>query len=35
MVIDKKNVVMGAAELDITKTVVDKLNKELPSLKLK
>ena len=35
ILIDKKSVVMSTPEFDITKTVVEKLNKELPSLKLK
>ncbi len=34
LIIDKKDVVLGNANLDITKIIVDKLNKELPSLKL-
>jgi len=34
VVIDKKYVVGGNKELDITKIITDKLNKELPSLKL-
>ena len=35
LVIDKKDVVLGNTNLDITKIIVDKLNKELPSLNLK
>ena len=35
LVIDKKDVVLGNTDLDITKIIVDKLNKELPSLNLK
>ena len=35
LVIDKKNVLAGRFELDITKIVAEKLNKELPSLNLK
>ena len=35
LVIDKKNVLAGRFDLDITKIVVEKLNKELPSLNLK
>jgi len=35
MILDKKNVLLGNAELDITKTITEKLNKELPSLNLK
>ena len=34
VVIDKKYVVGGNKELDITTIITDKLNKELPSLKL-
>ena len=35
MVVDKKNILGGQVELDITNTIIDKLNKELPSLNLK
>ena len=35
MVIDKKNVLGGQSELDITDIIVEKLNKELPSVNLK
>tara|TARA_Y100000590_G_scaffold28192_2_gene31648 strand:+ start:4232 stop:4756 length:525 start_codon:yes stop_codon:yes gene_type:complete len=35
MVIDKKNVLGGQVDLDITNTIIEKLNKELPSLNLK
>jgi len=35
LVINKANIVMGIDELDITNIIVEKLNKELPSLKLK
>ena len=35
LIVDKKNVVKGNTELDITKQIVEKLNKELPSLNLK
>ena len=35
LVIDKKNIVMGNTDLDITKIIVEKLNKELPSLSIK
>jgi outer membrane protein len=35
LVIDKKNIVAGKNSIDITKVIVDKLNKELPSLKIK
>ena len=34
LVIDKKNLVMGNTDLDITKLVIEKLNKALPSLNL-
>ena len=35
MVIDKKNVLGGQSELDITDIIVEKINKELPSINLK
>ena len=35
IIVDKKNVVIGNADLDITNLIVEKLNKELPSLNLK
>ncbi len=35
MVVDKKNVLGGQVDLDITNTIIEKLNKELPSLNLK
>ena len=35
IIIDKKNVILGNAELDITNLIIEKLNKELPSLNLK
>ena len=34
IVIDSKNVVIGNTQLDITKVITEKLNKEFPSLKL-
>ncbi len=34
LVIDKKFILSGSADLDITKIIVEKLNKELPSLNL-
>ena len=34
IVIDKKNMIGGSSEYDITKFIVEKLNKELPSLNL-
>ena len=35
LVIDKKDMLGGNPEYDITQTIVEKLNKELPSLNLK
>ena len=35
LVIDKKNMLGGSVELDITKLIIEKLDKELPSLNLK
>ena len=35
LIIDRKNVLMGNTNLDITKVIVEKLNKELPSLNIK
>ena len=35
IVVDKKNIIMGNTDLDITDTIVAKLNKELPSLNIK
>ena len=35
LIIDKKNVLMGNTNLDITNVIVEKLNKELPSLSIK
>ena len=35
LVIDKKYTLGGNPEIDITKVIVEKLNKELPSLNLK
>ena len=35
LVLDKKNTLGGKPEFDITKIIVEKLNKELPSLNLK
>ena len=35
LIIDRKNVLMGNANLDITSIIVEKLNKELPSLSIK
>ena len=35
MIIDRKNVLMGNANLDITNIIVEKLNKEFPSLAIK
>ena len=35
LIVDKKNVLIGNSDLDITTIIIDKLNKELPSLSLK
>ena len=35
LVIDKKNIIMWNTDLDITNIIIEKLNKELPSLSLK
>ena len=35
LVVDKKNLFAGQPEYDITKIIVETLNKELPSLNLK
>jgi len=35
LIVDKKNVLIGNSDLDITNIIIDKLNKELPSLSLK
>ena len=35
IVLDTKNIIAGNPELDITKTIIEKLNKELPTLNLK
>ena len=35
LVLDKKNIIIGKTELDITNILVEKLNKELPSLNIK
>ena len=35
LIIDRKNIVMGNTNLDITKIIVEKLNKEFPSLNIK
>ena len=35
LIIDRTNVLMGNTNLDITNTIVEKLNKELPSLIIK
>ena len=35
LIIDRKNVLIGNANLDITNIIVEKLNKELPSLSIK
>ena len=35
IILDKKNIIMGNTDLDITNIIIEKLNKELPSLNLK
>ena len=35
LIIDKKNVLMGSTNLDITNIIIKKLNKELPALTIK
>ena len=35
LLFDKKNIIMGSEDLDITNIIVEKLNKELPSLNIK
>ena len=35
LVVDKKNVLGGIPEIDITPFIMEQLNKELPSLNLK
>ena len=35
LIVDKKNILMGNTDLDITTIIVEKLNKELPSLNIK
>ena len=34
IIIDKRNLVIGKSELDVTKFIIDELNNKLPSLKL-
>ena len=34
LVVDKKNILMGNSDLDITKVITEKLNKEFPSLNI-
>ena len=34
LIVNKKNIVMGNTDLDITKIIVEKLNQELPSLSI-
>ena len=34
IIIDKRNIVLGKSELDVTKFIIEELNKKLPSLKL-
>ena len=35
LIIDKKYLLAGKSGLDLTETIIEKLNKELPSLNLK
>ena len=35
LIMDRKNILMGDIDLDLTKVIVEKLNKELPSLNIK
>ena len=35
IILDKKNIVMGDADLDLTNIIIEELNKELPTLNLK
>ena len=35
LIVDKKNIIIGNTDLDITDTIIEKLNKELPSLSIK
>ena len=35
IILDKKNIVMGDADLDLTNTIIEELNRELPALNLK
>ena len=35
LIIDRKNILIGNTDLDITNVIVEKLNKELPSLSIK
>ena len=34
IILDKKNVILGKTEYDVTQTVIEILNKKLPTLKL-
>ncbi len=34
LILDKKNLIMGDSDLDITNTIIEKLNTKLPSLKI-
>lgn len=34
LVVDKKNILMGNTDLDITKVITERLNKEFPSLSI-
>ena len=35
LIVDKKNILMGSSNLDLTNIIIEKLNKELPSLSVK
>ena len=35
LILDKKNIIAGKSSVDITNIIVEKLNNELPSLKIK
>ena len=34
LILDKKNLIMGDSDLDITNTIIEKLNTKLPSIKI-
>ena len=35
IILDKKNIIMGSADLDLTNIIIEELNRELPKLNLK